>query len=509
MVNDSQQSDRFVVAAKSTNKDDGTSAESMERRERAKGNTEPHATRRTQRRESVSHGLDRVRQAARERRKELFTALLHHVTVERLHESYRVLKRDAAPGVDGITWGAYGDELDARLIDLHARVQRGAYHPLPSRCRKIPKPDGRERPLGIASLEDKIVQRAVAEVLNAIYEEDFLGFSYGFRPGRSQHDALDALGFGIIGTKVNWILDADIRSFFDTVNHEWLMRFLEHRIGDQRLLRLIRKWLRAGVMDEGVLKQTTMGTPQGSVISPLLANVYLHYAFDLWAHRWRKRCARGMVMIVRYADDSVVGFEYESDANAFLAQQKERLARFSLQLHPEKTRLIRFGRFAALNRKERGLGKPETFAFLGFIHICSQNRRGDFQLKRKSRRDRMRATLRAVKEQLIRRMHEPVTAQGAFLRRVVMGYYAYHAVPNNGAAICSFRHRIMELWRATLQRRSQKGYMSWACIWRYADRWLPRARILHPWPDERFAVKHPRREPSAGIPLARICAGGG
>lgn len=307
---------------------------------------------------------------------------------------------------------------------------------------------------------------------------------------------------------MNWILDADICSFFDTVSHEWLMRFLEHRIGDQRLLRLIRKWLRAGVLEDGVLKAVTMGTSQGSVVSPLLANVYLHYVFDLWAHRWRKRHAKGMVMIVRFADDIVVGFEHESDARAFLAQQQERFAKYSLQLHPEKTRLIRFGRFAALNRKERGLDKPETFAFLGFVHICSQTRHGSFQLTRKTRRDRMRATLKAVRDQLLRRMHEPITSQGAFLRRVVMGYYAYHAVPGNSAAICTFRHRIMEIWRATLQRRSQKGHMSWACIWRYADRWLPRARVQHPWPDARFIVKHPRWEPSAGNPLARICAGG-
>jgi RNA-directed DNA polymerase len=319
---------------------------------------------------------------------------------------------------------------------------------------------------------------------------------------------LDAVAIGIVRTKVNWILDADISSFFDTVSHEWLMRFLEHRIGDQRLLRLICKWLRAGVLEDGVLKAVTMGTFQGSVISPMLANVYLHYVFDLWAHRWRKQHAQGMVMIVRFADDIVVGFEHESDAIAFLAQQQERFAKHSLQLHPEKTRLIRFGRFAALNREERGQGKPETFTFLGFVHICGQTRRGSFQLKRKTRRDRMRATLKAVKDQLLRRMHEPITSQGAFLRRVVMGYYAYHAVPSNDAAICTFRHRIMEIWRATLSRRSQKGYMGWVCIRRYADRWLPRARMLHPWPDARFVVNHPRWEPSAGIPLARICAGG-
>ncbi len=508
MMNNAQQSDRLIVALKLANNGAKASAESAEPRGRTKGNTGQHATRRTQSRRSVSHGLDRVRQVARERRKERFTALLHHITLERLHASYRALKRDAAPGVDGVTWDVYGSELEVRLADLHARIHRGAYHPQPSRRRMIPKSDGRERPLGIASLEDKIVQLAVVDVLNAIYDEDFLGFSYGFRPGRRQHDALDAVAFGIVHTKVNWILDADIRSFFDTVSHEWLMRFLEHRISDQRLLRLIRKWLRAGVLEDGARKVATMGTPQGAVISPLLANVYLHYVFDLWAHRWRKRCARGMVMIVRYADDSVVGFEHEADARAFLVQLKERFAKFSLQLHPEKTRLIRFGRFAALNRKERGEGKPETFSFLGFTHICSTSQNGAFQLKRRSRRDRMRATLQTVKEQLTRRKHEPVTSQGVFLRRVVMGYYAYHAVPHNDAATATFRHRIMDLWRTVLRRRSQRGYVTWNRIWQYAERWLPHPRVLHPWPDARFVVKHPRWEPSAGIPLARICAGG-
>jgi RNA-directed DNA polymerase len=508
MMHDGQQSDRSVLAMKSANNDDGSSAELMERRERTKGNAMQPTTRRTQSRGSVSTGLDRVRQVARQRRKERFTALLHHVDLDRLRASYFALKRDAAPGVDGVTWDAYGSDLESRLVDLHSRVHRGAYRPQPSRRRLIPKPDGRERPLGIAALEDKVVQRAVAEVLTAIYEEDFLGFSYGFRPGRSQHDALDAVAFGIVRTKVNWILDADTLSFFDTVSHEWLMRFLEHRIGDQRLLRLVHKWLRAGVLEGGIVQVATKGSPQGAVISPLLSNIYLHYVFDLWAHRWRKRYAQGSVMIVRFADDIVVGFEHEHDAHVFLAQQQERFAKYSLQLHPDKTRLIRFGRFAALNRKERGLGKPETFTFLGFIHICAQTRHGSFQLRRKSRPDRMRGTLKVVKEQLLFRMHEPISKQGTWLGSVVRGYNAYHAVPNNGAAICTFRHRIKDLWRRTLGRRSQKSYVSWKYIARLADEWLPRARILHPWPDARFVVNHPRWEPSAGIPHARICAGG-
>jgi RNA-directed DNA polymerase len=507
-MNGAQQSDRSVVAAKLTNKGERSPAESMERRERTKGNATQHSTCRTQSRGSVSQGLDRVRQVARGKGKERFTSLLHHVTVDRLRESYRAIKRDAAPGIDGVTWAAYGDDLELRLIDLHERIHRGTFRPQPSRRRMIPKPDGKQRPLGIASVEDKIAQRAVAEVLNAIYEEDFLGFSYGFRTGRSQHDALDAVAFGIVRTKVSWILDADIRTFFDTVSHSWLMRMLEHRIGDRRMLRLIGKWLKAGVLEGSVLQATTKGTPQGAVISPLLANVYLHYALDLWAHQWRKHHAQGHVMFVRYADDVVVGFQHERDALAYLEQLRERLAKFSLELHGEKTRLIRFGRFAALNCKELGLGRPETFTFLGFIHICAQTRSGRFQLKRKSRPDRMRATIKAVKEKLRRRWHGKTADHGAWLGAIVRGYNAYHAVPGNITAINVFRSSIIKLWRRALRRRSQKSFVSWETIGKLADRWIPRARISHPWPNARFIVNHPRWEPSAGIPPARICAGG-
>jgi group II intron reverse transcriptase/maturase len=445
----------------------------------------------------VSQRLDRVRQAARQRKKERFTALLHHVTVGLLREAFYALKRRAAPGVDGLRWPDYEADLEEKLQDLHARVQRGAYQALPVRRRYIPKPGGKQRPLGIAALEDKIVQRAVVAVLNAIYEEDFLGFSYGFRPRRSQHDALDALAVGICNTPVNWILDADIRSFFDTVSQKWLVRFLEHRIGDARIIRLVRKWLKAGVLEDGEWSVRDEGTPQGAVASPLLANVYLHYVFDLWAQRWRRREAQGNVIILRYADDIVVGFQHEADARRFWDAMRSRFEQFSLALHPEKTRLLEFGRKAAATCKRRGLDKPETFTFLGFIFICGKSRRGAFQLQRKTRRDRMRAKLREIKEQLRERMHEPIPEQGRWLKQVVTGFFAYHAVPTNSQALGAFRHYVTDLWRRTLRRRSQKDRMTWERITQIADAWLPKPRILHPWPDQRFAVTHPRWEPSA------------
>jgi group II intron reverse transcriptase/maturase len=442
----------------------------------------------------VSQGLDRVRHAARQRKKEKFTALLHHVTVDLLRESFLALKRRAAPGVDGVTWEDYEAGLEGNLQGLHARVHSGGYRALPVRRRFIPKPGGgnKKRPLGIAALEDKIVQRAFVAVLNAIYEEDFLGFSYGFRPGRGPHDALDALSVAISGTPVNWILDADIRSFFDSVSQEWLVRFLEHRIGDERVIRLVRKWLKAGVLEEGSWSVSEMGTPQGAVASPLLANVYLHYVFDLWAQQWRRRMATGNVIVVRYADDIVVGFEYEADARRFWDAMRMRFEQFGLELHGEKTRLLEFGRFAAARRKRRGLGKPETFSFLGFTFICGRSRRGAFQLQRKSRGDRMRAKLREVKEELRSRMHHAIPEQGRWLRAVVTGFFAYHAVPTNARALGAFRHYVTDLWRRTLRRRSQKDHMTWSRMTKLADAWLPSPRILHPWPDQRFAVTHPR-----------------
>jgi len=498
MTNGPKKSDLATVAMKPTNKTGHrTAAEPAEPRAGAEGNANQQSTRRTQCRTRVSQALERVRQAARARKKERFTALLHHISVDLLRLSFYALKRKAAPGVDGVTWQDYEAALESNLQELHKRVHRGAYRALPSRRKYIPKPDGRQRPLGIAALEDKILQRAVVAVLNAIYEEDFLGFSYGFRPKRSQHDALDALMVGIQRRKVNWILDADYRSFFDTVSHEWLLRFLEHRIGDERMLRLIRKWLKAGVLEEGIVTESEAGTPQGATASPLLANVYLHYVFDLWVQQWRKRHARGDMIVVRFADDSVLGFEYEADAKRFLTDMHKRSEAFSLSLHPDKTRLIRFGRYAALNRRERGLSKPETFHFLGFTLICGQKRMGGFQLQRRTRRDRMQATLQRVKEELQRRRHQPIPEQGKWLGQVVRGFYAYHAVPTNYRSLMVFRVRLTQLWKRALLRRSQRARRTWKQMLGLTDAWLPRPRILHPWPERRFDAMHPRWEPCA------------
>lgn len=435
MTHGREKSDPAIVAARPANKAGRPVAEWEEPRAGAKGNAAQDRTRRAQDRASVSQALDRIRQVAKQRRKERFTALLHHLSVPMLRTAFFALKRDAAPGVDGLTWHDYEADLDRRVEDLHARAQRGAYRAQPARRRYIPKPDGCQRPLAIAALEDKLVQRAAVAVLSAIYEEDFLGFSYGFRPRRGQHDALDALCVGITSTKVNWILDADIRSFFDEVSQEWLGKFLNHRVGDPRMLRLIQKWLKVGVLEDGVVSASDTGTGQGSAVSPFLANVYLHYAFDLWAERWRRREATGNVIFVRFADDIVVGFEHEADARRFQDAMRERLGAFALSLHPDKTRLIEFGRFAAANRTRRGLGKPETFAFLGFTFICGKTRWGGFQLHRKTRRDRMQARLTAVKEELRRRMHQPIPQQGQWLKQVVTGYYNYHTVPTNSRAL--------------------------------------------------------------------------
>jgi retron-type reverse transcriptase len=487
MMNGREKSDLAIVAMKPPNGAGLPAEEGVERMAGAEGNAGRDRTRRAQDRESVSQGLDRVRHVARTRKKERFTALVHHVTPDLLRMSFFALERRAAAGVDGLTWQAYEADLDRRIEDLHQRVHRGAYRALPARRGFIPKADGSRRPLAIAALEDKIVQRAVVEVLSAVYEEDFLGFAYGFRPGRGAHDALDALAVGITRTKVSWILDADVRSFFDAVS---------------------QKWLRAGVLEDGVVNISETGTGQGSVISPLLANVYLHYVFDLWAERWRRREATGTMIIVRYADDIVVGFEREADACRFRDAMRARLEEFALTLHPDKTRLLEFGRFAAANRARRGLGKPETFSFLGFTHICGRSRRGTFQLRRQSRGDRMRSTLRAVKTALRRRMHQPIPVQGRWLRQVVTGYFAYHAVPTNWRSLRAFRYHVTDLWRRTLRRRSQKDGTTRARMAQVAVAFLPKPRILHPWPGERFAVRHPRREPSARIGLARIWAGG-
>ena len=508
MMHGRGRSDSAVVALKPTNKAESSATEPVERRTETKGNAGQHSTRRAQDRESVSQALERIRQVARHKKKERFTALLHHISIDLLRVAFFALKRDAAAGVDGLRWRDYEADLEHSLEDLHARVQRGAYRALPSRRQYIAKPDGRQRPLAIAALEDKIVQRATVAVLNAIYEEDFLGFSYGFRPKRSQHDALDALVVAITSKKVNYILDADIRSFFDAVSQEWMARFLKHRIADPRIIRLIQKWLKAGVLEDGVVTISDTGTGQGSAASPLLANIYLHYVVDLWAERWRRREATGDMIIVRYADDIVVGFEHENDARRFWDAMRERLQEFSLSLHPDKTRLIEFGRLAAANRGKRGLGKPETFSFLGFTFICGKSRRGNFLIKRKTRRDRRRAKLQGIKKEMRRRMHQSIPEQGKWLKQVVAGYFNYHAVPTNRRALVTFRAEITYGWWWILRRRSQKGGPTWARIKKLADDWLPRPRILHPWPHQRFAVQYPRWEPYAGKPHVRICAGG-
>ena len=485
-------SDSAIVAEKLVNKAGRLAAEPGERRAEAKGNADQQTTCRAQNRESVSQALGRIRQAARQRKKERFTSLLHHISIDLLRLAFFELKRNAAPGVDGLTWQDYEADLDRNIEDLHDRVHSGAYRAQPSRRLYIPKPDGRQRPIAIAALEDKIVQRATAAVLNTIYEEDFLGFSYGFRPKRSQHDALDALVVGITSTKVNWILEVDVRSFFDEVSQSWLMRFVEHRIADPRILHLIQKWLKAGILEDGVVTVSEKGTGQGSVISPLLANAYLHYSFDLWAERWRRREATGDMIIVRYADDIVVGFEQETDARRFWDAMRDRLQEFSLSLHPKKTRLIEFGRHAATNRKQRGLGKPETFNFLGMSFICGKSRGGKFLLKRRTRRDRMQAKIKEVAGELRRRMHQSIPEQGKWLKQVITGFFNYHAVPTNWDALGAFRAEITERWRRTLSRRSQKGGLTWARMAKLADDWLPKPRILHPWPNQRFAVRHPR-----------------
>src|SRR5450759_931205 len=486
------------------NKAEKSAAELVEPRTGTKGNAGQQSMRRAQDRGSVSQALSRVRNVAKQGKKEKFTTLFHHPDPAMLRTAFFALKKDAAPGVDGWTWETYEADLDPWIDDLHERLHRGAYRAQPARRRFIPKPDGSLRPLAITALEDKIVQRATAAVLSVIYEEEFLGFSYGFRPKRSQHDALDALMVGIAGTKVNFILDADIRSFFNEVSQDWLVRFVQHRIGDPRIVRLIQKWLKAGVLEDGEKIVSEKGTGQGSMISPLLANVYLHYVFDLWADRWRRREATGNRVMVRYADDSVVGFERETDARRFWDEMRERLREFSLSLHPDKTRLIEFGRFAAKNRALRGLGKPETFTFLGFTLICGKSRRGRFLLKRKTRRDRMRAKLQEIKEAVLRQRHQPIPIQGNWLRQVVTGYFAYHAVPTNGPALSG----VITFWHKALRRRSQKDTMTWARMTKLANDWLPKPRILHPWPSERFAVKHPRWEADARIGLVRFCAGG-
>jgi RNA-directed DNA polymerase len=486
-------SDSPVVPAKPPNK--AVAAEAAEERGLAEGNTDGPTRPGHRAGSGAPSGLDRVREVARRDKDARFTALLHHVSLERLVMAYWDLSPKASPGVDGVTWADYGQDLVANLRDLHDRVHSGRYQARPSRRAYIPKADGRLRPLGVAALEDKIVQRAVVGVLNAIYETDFLGFSYGFRPGRSPHHALDALSVGIWRKKVNWVLDADICDFFGQLDRAWLRKFLGHRIADKRVLRLVDKWLAAGVIEDGTWSETPQGSPQGASVSPLLANIYLHYVFDLWADWWRRHVARGEVIIVRFADDFVMGFEDYQDACRFLHDLRERFAKFGLELHPGKTRLIEFGRFAAANRQKRGLGKPETFDFLGFTHICAKMRDGRFWVRRITVSKRVRAKLAEVKDQLRRRQHLPVPEQGRWLGSVVRGHCAYYAVPGNRKAVASFRTQVTKLWHEALRRRSQRSRLDWKRMDRLATRWLPPARVMHPFPEVRFRARTRGRSP--------------
>jgi RNA-directed DNA polymerase len=490
-TNVQEKSDCAVLPVNQPNNEGQPSAEAGEGRAQTQENIGQSRMRPTQSGKRMSQGLPGVRKAARERKQERFTALLHHLSVRLLRDSFYALKRQASPGIDGVTWQEYETGLEDRLVDLHSRVHRGAYRAQPSRRVYIPKADGRQRPLGIAALEDKIVQQAVVTILNQIYEVDFKGFSYGFRPGRGPHQALDALTAGIQWKRVNWVLDADIRGFFDNMSHEWTMKFVQHRVADRRIHRLIQKWLKAGVSEDGQWTETKVGTPQGAVISPLLANVYLHYVFDLWVEVWRKKVAKGDVIVVRYADDLVVGFQHRTDAERFLQEFRERLAKFGLELHADKTRLIEFGRFAARDRKQRGEGKPETFTFLGFSHFCGQLTTGAFIVWRITAKKRMVAKLKAIKAELQRRKHHRTTEVGVWLRKVVLGYYQYHAVPGNSTQLRIFQRRVNWLWRSVLVRRSQRAQVRWDRLSPLLLRWIPQPRILHPYPDARFAATHP------------------
>ncbi len=490
MMHAPRKSDSSVVPTNWPNKPAQAGAEVKEGRGLAKGNLLEQNMLRTQGRSSMQSALERVRQAAKGDRSKRFTALLHHVySRDTLREAYFNLKKDAAPGVDGQTWRWYEPDLEEHLQDLSDRLKRGAYRASPVRRVYITKDSGGQRPLGVTTLEDKIVQRATVEVLNAIYETDFLGFSYGFRPGRSQHHCLDALYAGLLTRPVNWVLDVDIRGFFDSLSHEWLVKFVQHRIADQRIVRLIQKWLNAGVLEQGTHTQAQVGTPQGGSASPLLANIYLHYVFDLWVQRWRRQHARGKVIVVRYADDIVLGFQVKSDAEQFWAELIQRMAQFGLQLHPEKTRLLEFGPYAAARRKRAGLGKPETFNFLGFTHICTTKRsNGRFTVLRQTMRRRLQAKLREVKTELRRRWHEPIPVQGQWLGAVVRGHIGYYGVPMNGPALHLFRFQVGRLWYRALCRRSHKGRPRWERMRRLIQQWLPLARVCHPYPLYRLGV---------------------
>jgi len=498
LTHEQEKSDGRIVPKKPANKDRAAarSAERVEGRRPTKGNSLKETKDRAQNRATLQQNLQRVRKAVVKDKERQLSTLWHHVyNVDHLRATFFQMRKKAAPGVDGVTWQEYEENLESNLQDLSGRLARGAYRAKPVRRTYIPKSDGRLRPLGIPTLEDKLVQGLTTKVLEQVYEPEFCGFSYGCRPGRSPHGALDALSVGIAAKKVSWVLDADIRGFFDAIDHDCLMEFVEGRIGDKRVLRHIKKWLNAGVLEDGKKTKAQSGTPQGGSISPLLANIYMHYVLDLWVKEWRETTARGEVLIVRYVDDFVVCFQYRDDADKFLAALKVRLANFHLELHPEKTRLLHFGRFASEDRQRRGKGKPETFDFLGFTHYCGKTRSGKFKVGRKTRRKTMVAKLALLKVQIRKRMHAPVPVTGAWLGRVLQGHYQYYGVPGNSGSMAFYRDQVTRLWRQALRRRSQKAKMTWDRMNRYAVRWLPHPKIYHPYPSQRLGVITQGRSP--------------
>jgi len=484
------QSDDRIVPANLPNNSTSVVAEAGEGRRSANGKADERPMSQTQGwNTGMTEVLERLRQAVQRERTDKLTALYHHVyDIDHLREAYFSLQQGAAAGVDGVTWQQYGSNLEANLADLSARLRRGTYRAPPVRRVYIPKPDGRQRPLGIPALEDKLVQWVAAQLCTTIWEEEFLGFSYGFRPGRNPHNALDALTVGIQRKHVNWVLDADIRAFFDTLSHEWLVKFIEHRIGDKRVVSLIQQWLKVGVLDNGIRTQSEEGTPQGGLISPILANIYLHYVFDLWAHDWRKRNAHGDVILVRYADDFVAGFERRAEAECFQRDLRERLDKFKLELQTDKTRLIEFGRFARLDRARRGASKPDTFTFLGFTFICGRTRKGGFSVLRQTIQKRVRAKVQSLKQELHKRLHDPIPEQGAWLRTVLLGHYRYYGVPLNRPALRAFWNQVIRLWRQALRRRSQRARITRQRMDRLIRDWLPTPRIYHPYPSQRLRV---------------------
>src|ERR1700716_2972182 len=503
-----ENSDGVIVPEKRPNKEGLPSAEAVEGRTPPKGNGDETAAARTLRRDNASNGLIAVRRAARQSKSVRFTALLHHITIDLLKRSYLSLERDSAPGIDGVTWQTYGENLEEKLEDLHDKVHRGSYRARPARRTYIPKADGSKRPLSILCLEDKIVQQAVATVLEAIYEEDFLGFSYGFRPGRGQHDALDALHAGILRRQVNWVLDADIRGFFDAMAHAWIIRFLKHRIADKRILRLVAKWLRVGVVEAGRVIRSERGAPQGAVISPILANIYLHYVFDLWVHQWRLTKASGDMIVIRYADDTIVGFQHEHEARAFLDDLKERIRKFELALHPDKTRLIRFGRHTAKQREKLGEGKPETFDFLGFTHFCTRSRKwGTFVIGRKTIKKRMRAKMQAIKIELRKKMHDPVARTGVWIQQMLQGHLNYFAVSGNHPSLWWYQQGEAALARVA-QAAQPNGTPQLGEVHPARRPLLSANQDATPAAVSPLRRQNPREEPGALAAHAGICAGG-